>query len=522
MPAAELNQHITAEDESSEGTPKDNAGVEYEVVNPEGKVVVRTNQHIIDDSASQRLTAEEIQALRQGDTSSGKDIIAKILDSHSALDKKTSFALAKYTLRKRQKYLKRFTVLPLDVPLLTNWMMFEKDPPRIMELREETLALACSYANIFQVDAQPTANGSPLRNDNRWLVVDEVAGLIVAAVAERMGILYPNRSPVADLPLQNGTPNKADMAKQEAEDGLEDLQGLTEEPSSPRPSGMTHPTTIARQSAMAATSNSITLIHQNTQPNISLLQYFGYDINQPDASHPLHTNLRSLSWLQLLHPTEDAAYQEPNKLLSDAELSELKPSRRGAYHRKRRRWERTRTVVDETREGNFAGIIIASFMDPRTILHHAVPLLRGGAQVVVYSPTVEPLTRLVDCYSKLRRQAFLSAEEPQVPSEDFPINPMLLLAPTIYTTRARPWQVLPGRTHPKMTSRGGADGYIFVATRVIPIEGAVKARGTFKKRRAAATEPSSAQTPSSGDVDMEEPAALDAKVDAGAGAEEVG
>jgi tRNA (adenine-N(1)-)-methyltransferase non-catalytic subunit len=47
-------------------------------------------------------------------------------------------------------------------------------------------------------------------------------------------------------------------------------------------------------------------------------------------------------------------------------------------------------------------------------------------------------------------------------------------------------QVLPGRTHPLMTSKGGSEGFVFTARRAIPIEGGVEARGNHvgKKRKA--------------------------------------
>ena len=503
MPAAELYEHIKADDAASDDTPDIEHGVEYEIVNPEGRVVVRTNQHIVDDAASQKLSLQEIEALKQGETSSGKDVIAKILESHSSLDKKTSFALAKYTLRKRRKFLKRFTVLPLDVPLLTSWMVFEKDPHRTMEIREESLALACSWANVHRVENSIDENrptDAKHEGDNRWLVVDETGGLMVAAMAERMGILYHSRSASTTSTLENGISSRSDQVKQEEQETSEALP-VPAEDSSSSISSKPNPSIFAQETAMSATTNSITMIHPNPQPNISLLQYFGYDLSQADPSHPLHTNLRTLTWLQLLHPTEDAAYQEP-QILPDSELYGMKSSKKGTYHRKRRRWLRTKMVVDQTRAGDFVGIIIASFMDPVTVLHHTVPLLRGGAQVVVYSPAIEPLEKLIDCYSKLRRAAYMNTTNPEVPSEEFPVNPLLLLAPTVYSARARPWQVLPGRTHPKMTGRGGAEGYVFTATRVFPLAGDVKARGTFKKRKVDA--PSSTQQSPSSEEAMEE------------------
>ncbi|KAG9387401.1 Eukaryotic translation initiation factor 3 gamma protein [Pyrenophora tritici-repentis] len=193
----------------------------------------------------------------------------------------------------------------------------------------------------------------------------------------------------------------------------------------------------------------------------------------------------------------------------------LKSTKRGTYYKKRRRWERVKNVVDETRRGGFDGLIVATAMDAKTVLRELVPLVRGGGRVVVYNHNVEPLVELCDYYSKERRAAYIarefgpsqkqqqangkkhdqdddgdSASEGDNDEEDFPLNPTLLLAPSLQTARARQWQVLPGRTHPMMTSKGGAEGYIFTATRVLPIEGRVEARGHHgkKKRKVETTE----------------------------------
>ncbi|KAL8696827.1 MAG: hypothetical protein Q9201_007455, partial [Fulgogasparrea decipioides] len=135
---------------------------------------------------------EEIEMLKAEGKGSGKDLIAKILDSHSALDQKTAFALAKYTLRKTKKYHRRFTVYPLDVPLLASWMLNNKDASRIMELREETLALVGSWSNVHYTPSpsEVGVDDSGHVGQGRWLMVDETGGLLVAAAAEKLGILH--------------------------------------------------------------------------------------------------------------------------------------------------------------------------------------------------------------------------------------------------------------------------------------------------------------------------------------------
>lgn len=532
VPAAELYEHIKSDDVGSQGgysTPQDGRAEdevdEYEVVSLEGRVVMRTNRDTVDDPSRQKLTTDDIETLKREETASGKNVIAKILESHTALDKKTAFALAKYTLRKARKYMRRFTVLPLDVTLLAQWILHQKEPGRIMEIREEILALICSWSNVHCGGLARDEAGNPV-DSNRWLVVDETGGLIVAAMAERMGILYPPpRTGAAQSISQPEADATTDCIQQSNGSAYLDAQSQQpqESPTAPhssstvpKPQRAPHP----EETSMSATHNTITLLHANLQPNLSLLPYFAYHPANTHPSHPLHTRLKTLSWLHLLSPSTSPSYQPPTPL-SPTSYDALSSNRKRTYHRKRRRTQRIATVADEARAGGFAGLIVASAMEPASVLRVTVPLLRGGARVVVYSPTVEPLAELADYYSSGRRSAFQRAEEERsgvgyeaegaksghvddgecgasreeegrrtrrrkeslVPSDEFPVDPRLLLAPTIHTARARPWQVLPGRTHPKMTGRGGAEGYVFVATRVLPAEGKVAARGQFAKKR---------------------------------------
>jgi tRNA (adenine58-N1)-methyltransferase non-catalytic subunit len=485
VPTSELHGDILAEAPSSISDLSEGRaiidggdGVEYELVGENGEVLMRSNREIIDDPSRQKLTMEEIELLKKEGTGGGKDIIALLMQSHTALDQKTAFSLAKYTLRKAKKYVKRFTVLPVDVPLLVHYLLSEKEAVRTMELREETLALMGSWANIHYGGDPSTHRADSLAGRvgvGRWLVVDETGGLVIAAMAERMGILH----------LADGDGETDDSLLSPSRDTPTELANeANSEPASQNSLSSSQPAQCHRDLAMSATSNTLTLIHANAQPNLSLLKYFHYDTSARDAdsSHPFHTHLKTLSWLQLLSPQEDTGYAEPEVVPNEV-LQTWKGGKRGTYFKKRRRWERIKSVVDETRAGGFDGLVVASAMNPVTIFQHTIPLLRGAAQVVVYSPHIEPLTELADLYSIPRRTAFATDPPACVPCEDFPLNPSLLLAPVIHTVKAKPWQCLPGRTHPMMTGKGGAEGYIFHATRVLPAEGKVEARGKHKRRK---------------------------------------
>lgn len=431
---------------------------------------MRTNRETMDDNSTQRLTVQEIEELKKEASGSGRDIVAKIMESHTALDQKTAFSLAKYTLRKRKKYIRRFTVLPMDVGLLTNYTLQERDAGKTMELRDEHIGLMGCLANVHH-GGQTTLDS--VEPNGRYLVVDETGGLLVAAMAERMGILYPHDEEdlVDDERLAT-----------EKENGEAQEDESTSQKRRPRP--------------MSASGNTITVVHAYSQPNLSLLKYFGYETSQPDEFHPLHTHLKTVSWLQLLDPASDPIVSQEPAVVPPEELAELKPNKRSAYYFKRNRWERTKRVVDEARAGEFDGLVVATLLDHAGVMKNLIPLLTGSASVAVYSPYIEPLVTLMDLYSTARRTAFINRKrdletqanegaEVNMSSifEEFGLDPTQILPPTLQTLRVRAWQVLPGRTHPLMTARGGAEGYLFHGVRVIPTSAPVQAAGNFRKRR---------------------------------------
>src|SRR5690606_10689941 len=76
-----------------------------------------------------------------------------------------------------------------------------------------------------------------------------------------------------------------------------------------------------------AGTNTLTLIHSNSQPNLAFLKYYDFDFanpNPPFASHPLHSHLTWLNWLQLLEPEEDAIYATELPTVPQEELQAWK------------------------------------------------------------------------------------------------------------------------------------------------------------------------------------------------------
>ncbi|KAK4075164.1 uncharacterized protein Triagg1_4828 [Trichoderma aggressivum f. europaeum] len=496
VPGTELNADKLADVSATESAEGDDViepanGEELTLVDESGKVVARSNREVIDESARQTLTMAEIDQLKREGASAGKELIAKLMLSHTAIDQKTAYSLAKYKLLKERKYMRRFTVLPLDVAQLGQWMLVERDASKVMEMRQEMIGLLGCWADVHFGGLPIEGAQSP--HGGRWLAVDDTGGLLVAAMAERMGLLH------AETPEEEeGTPTDAAQKEQNPEPQPNEEAGTAAtEPAKAQRNRPKRPRKDDLDDHYALT-NSITLIHANSQPNLSLLRHFDYDFSDPNPPypyHPLFTNLLPISWLQLLDPEADPTYADPAPDADSETLASWKTNRRANYHRKRRRWARTRQIVDATRAGGFSGLAVASTMDPISVLRHALPLLAGGAPVAIYSPTIEPLTQLADCFSISRRGAWVSNPPAETEGKtttelenwagtpDFPINPSLLIGAQVQTSRARRWQVLPGRTHPFMTERGGAVGFVFTGWRAIPAEGNIMARGKFQRKK---------------------------------------
>ncbi|KAI1444339.1 Gcd10p family-domain-containing protein [Annulohypoxylon stygium] len=519
---------INNDDDAENAVP---TSIEYSLVDPEsGAVVAKTDRAELDASARQTLSVEEIEALKKDGTDAGRDIIAKLLISHTALDQKTEYSLAKYKILKTKKYIRRFCVVPMDVPMLTHWQLEVKDSSKILDMRDEMIALVGCWGNVHfggedrrenEEDGENTVDEqeAPEHTSGRWLAVDDTGGLLVAAMAERMGILYPPENEAvkneSEPTLSQGEgPNQETFPRtrnipsdKNNESSSYDIEASAqaEDTTESKPT----PEIAIRSSQgdgkprghspkpLFANSNTLTVIHANQQPNLSFLREYGFDATNPSQKqdHPLASHLMTISWLQLIEPESDPTYTAEIEDIAPEVLRLWKTNRRGTYYRKRRRWAKIRHIVDTTRKGEFSGLVTASTMDPISIMRYAVPLLAGGAPIAIYSQSIEPLTALADCYSIARRAAWVATPPEEIvgktPEElenwagndEFPLNPSLVLGASIQTSRVRKWQVLPGRTHPLMTSRGGSEGYVFTAWKVKPAEGKVEARGKARTRK---------------------------------------
>lgn len=149
----------------------------------------KDNRLLVDQGNVQKLTVEEIEEMKNkiGGNEVAREIIQTMIKNHGSFDKKTAYSQEKYLDRKHKKFLRRFSINYLTSNEMLDYLYFEKEPFRILNLSLEMLGLMMSYGNVM-----PGGN---------YLVVDETGGLVVYAMLERMGnkgtitLLHENDQP---------------------------------------------------------------------------------------------------------------------------------------------------------------------------------------------------------------------------------------------------------------------------------------------------------------------------------------
>lgn len=196
---------------------------------------------------------------------------------------------------------------------------------------------------------------------------------------------------------------------------------------------------------------SIVMVHENEHANYSALK--NCNISEATITNCVNT----INWLQVVEPEAERIDFE---YINPEELSQLKAPKRSQYYKRQKRAETINKAIDMFQQGNFDGFISVSSLDPISFLPLMVPKVGGSRAITIYSQFKEVLLDVQHSMSNDKR----------------------ILAPSIFETRARPYQTIPGRIHPLMTMRGYG-GYVLWGTRVFPKE-SVQAvgRGVSKKR----------------------------------------
>jgi tRNA (adenine-N(1)-)-methyltransferase non-catalytic subunit len=129
------------------------------------------NRHLVDDNTSQSLQQSQLERLRQAGTD-GSAIVEALIENSVTFDQKTEFSKAKYVARKQKKYQPRCRMVRCS-PYSICEVLFQKEPRKMQNMREDTLGQILSYSNV--------SAGCQV------LVMETCMGVLTGALAHRMG-----------------------------------------------------------------------------------------------------------------------------------------------------------------------------------------------------------------------------------------------------------------------------------------------------------------------------------------------
>ncbi|XP_006162891.1 tRNA (adenine(58)-N(1))-methyltransferase non-catalytic subunit TRM6 isoform X1 [Tupaia chinensis] len=355
------------------------------------------NRNIIDDGKSQKLTQDDIKALKDKGIK-GEEIVQQLIENSTTFRDKTEFAQDKYIKKKKKKYEAIITIVKPSTRILSI-MYYAREPGKINHMRYDTLAQMLTLGNI--------------RAGNKMIVMETCAGLVLGAMMERMGgfgsiiQLYPGGGPVRAATACFGFPKSF-------------LSGLYEFP-------------LNKVDSLLNGTFSAEMLSSEPKDSASVEESNGA-LEEKQTSEQENEDSMAEAPEEQEHMeivSQDPEYKEPKE----------KGSKKDYIQEKQRRQEEQRKRHLEAAallsERNADGLIVASRFHPTPLLLSLLDFVAPSRPFVAYCQYKEPL---LECYTKLRERGGV-------------INLRLS------ETWLRNYQVLPDRSHPKLLMSGGG-GYL--------------------------------------------------------------
>lgn len=122
-----------------------------EVVNLKDEIEIKLsgsdNRNIVDDGLSQKLTAAEIEDLKN-DANRASDIIESLITNSNTFHNKTEFSQEKYLKKKEKKYFEYLQILKPNLRTIAE-IMYKLEPGKVQNLRIDTLSQIITTVNIY-------------------------------------------------------------------------------------------------------------------------------------------------------------------------------------------------------------------------------------------------------------------------------------------------------------------------------------------------------------------------------------
>ncbi|KAM4040253.1 tRNA (adenine(58)-N(1))-methyltransferase non-catalytic subunit TRM6 [Anomaloglossus baeobatrachus] len=376
------------------------------VASAEPKEAGADNRNIVDDGKSQKLTREDIEALKEKGIK-GQEIVQQLIENSTTFRDKTEFAQEKYIKKKKKKYEAHITILKPTARILSI-MYYAREPGKICQLRYDTLAQMLTFGNIHA--------------GSKVIVMETCAGLVLGSVMERMGgygsvvQLYAGGGPVRAATDCFGFPKSFYQTLYEFP--LNKLEALMSGTGN-RPSQV-----IPAEENTRKTDEESSRFDNETQeatPNVA---------GDCSAEECMETN----------QPDNDQEGKRCDEMSENHKGGQDIDKKQLAVEKKRKQDERRKRESEAAKllqDRNADGLIVASRFHPTPLLLTLLEFVAPSRPFVVYCQYKEPL---LECYTKLREKGGV-------------INLKLS------ETWLRNYQVLPDRSHPKLVMSSGG-GYI--------------------------------------------------------------
>lgn len=367
------------------------------------------NRNIIDDGKSQKLTQDDIKALKDKGIK-GEEIVQQLIENSTTFRDKTEFAQDKYIKKKKKKYEAIVTILKPSTRILSI-MYYGREPGKINHMRYDTLAQMLTLGNI--------------RAGNKMIVMETCSGLVLGAMMERMGgfgsiiQLYPGDGPVRVATACFGFPKSF-------------LSGLYEFPLNKVDSLLNGTFSAEMFSSEPKDSASV----EESNGVVEDKQIAEQDTEDPMAEAPDSRHPEEQETMEVI--AQDPEYKEPKERGDKKDYIQEKQRRQ---EEQRKRHLEAAALLSER---NADGLIVASRFHPTPLLLALLDFVAPSRPFVVYCQYKEPL---LECYTKLRERGGV-------------INLRLS------ETWLRNYQVLPDRSHPKLLMSGGG-GYLLSGFTVV-------------------------------------------------------
>ncbi|XP_068645978.1 uncharacterized protein [Aristolochia californica] len=368
------------------------------------KEETRDNRALVDNNSAQRLSGEDIDAMRREGTS-GDQIIEALIANSLTFEKKTAFSQEKYRQKKQKKYAPRVLMRrPFSRSICEAY--FKKYPAKIGFLRVDTLSLLVSMANVSAY--------------SDVLVLDMVGGMVTGAVAERLGGIGTVCNTYFGV-----TPYPMDIVRIfnfSDEICCRILQSPLSELSATQDkiSELCKVDEKARPSGPESTGESASFIQEDSSHSLS----------GPTGTSPTTKNGRQMD-ISSTDKIDDI--NEGNSFLFPRALKSAKPGRLASQE-----------TVELWKENGFTSLIIAApELDTWSTLQELLPLISYSAPFSIYHQYLQPLATCMHNLQTSRMAIGLQISEPWL----------------------REYQVLPCRTHPFM-QMSAFGGYILSGIRI--------------------------------------------------------